>query len=434
MKIKGSKIFKILSLIILCSCLILIVNKTVSAAKYNKYWTLANNQMEKGNYISAIDYLKKAEKYKENTKLKDKILLCTILNNSKNSYDAAVNEMSNDKYLNAIELFNKVSTKDTLRYKNSKLKLNECRRLYNEGNIKIVQAFLKKDDFQAAFIFCENVKMMDINYYSEIEKNILSSKTNFIDSNIVISNTFFSKGNYKKALECINVILSKDPDNKEASLLKTKVLSKIKSENVDNSISKIQTNETKVAYLTFDDGPSPDITPKILAALDKYNIKATFFVIGTSILKNKPLLKLEHDKGHVICNHTYSHNPDYLYTSADNFLSDIVKNENLLKSVLPGYKSKLIRFPGGSKYRPYAIKKAVLANGYHYADWDCLSRDAEGVTDPKELLHNVKVSAGNKNNLIVLMHDSQGKSYTAEALPSIIEYLKSRGYVFRQLS
>lgn len=432
MKIIGSKIFKILSLIIFCSCLILIVNKTVSAVKYNKYWTLANNQMGKGNYNSAIDYLKKAEEYKENTKLKDMIWLCTTLNNSKNSYDAAVNEMSNGKYLDAIELFNEVSPKDTSRYKNSNLKLNECRRLYNEGNIKIVQAFLKKDDFQAAFTFCENVKMMDINYYSEIEKSILRSKTNFIDSNIEISKTFFSKGNYKKALEYISVILSKDPGNKEASLLKTKVLSKIKSENDGKSISKI--NEIKVAYLTFDDGPSPDITLKILATLDKYNIKATFFVIGTSILNNKSLLKLERDKGHVICNHTYSHNPDYLYASADNFLSDIAKNENLLKSVLPGYKSKLIRFPGGSKYRPYAIKKAVLAKGYHYADWDCLSRDAEGVTDPKELLHNVKVSAGNKNNLIVLMHDSQGKSYTAEALPSIIEYLKSQGYVFRQLS
>ncbi|MFA6939633.1 MAG: polysaccharide deacetylase family protein [Clostridiaceae bacterium] len=434
MKIKGSKIFKILFLIALCCCLILIVNKIISAAEYNKCWTLANNQIKKENYISAIDYLKKAENYKENTKLKDRILLCTTLNNSKNNYSEAVNEMSKSKYLNAIDLFNKVSPKDTLRYKNSNLKLDECRKLYNEGNAKIVQAFLKKDDFQGAFTFCENVKNQDINYYSEIEKSISSSKINFINSSIVKSKAFFSKGNYKKALECIDVILSKDTDNKEASSLKTKILSKIKSDNTDNSTAKMQTNQNKVAYLTFDDGPSSDITPKILATLDKYNIKATFFVIGTSILKNEPLLKLEHSKGHVICNHTYSHDPDYLYASADNFLSDIVKNENLLKSVLPGYNLKLIRFPGGSKYRPYAIKKAVLAKGYHYADWDCLSRDAEGVTDPKELLHNVKVSAGNKSKLIVLMHDSQGKSYSAEALPSIIEYLKSQGYVFRQLS
>ena len=297
MEIKGSKIFKILSLIVLCSCLILMVNKTISAAEYNKCWTLANNQIKKENYISAIDYLKKAEKYKENTKLKDTILLCTTLNNSKNNYEAAVNEMSNGKYLDAINLFIKISSNDTLRYKNSNLKLGECRKLYNEGNLKIVQAFLNKDDFQGAFTFCENVKKQDINYYSEIEKSISSSKINFINSSIVKAKTLYYKGKYKNALERIDVILSKDPDNNEASSLKTKILSKIKSDNADNSISK--TNGTKVAYLTFDDGPSPDITPKILATLDKYNIKATFFVIGTSILKNEPLLKLEHNKGHV---------------------------------------------------------------------------------------------------------------------------------------
>lgn len=433
MKIKDSKTFKILSLIVLCSCLILIVNETISIRKYNQYWALANNQIEKENYPSAIDFLKKAEHYKENTKLKNMIELCTTLNDSKNNYDAAVNKMSNANYLDAINFFNKVSSKDTLRYENSILRLDECSKLYNESNIKIVQAFLKADDFQGAFKFCESIKKLDINYYSDIEKSISSSKLNFINSSIVKSEGLFSKGEYKKALECIDIILSKDPNNKEASSLRTKISGKIGSDKL-NTLPQIQTNPNKVAYLTFDDGPSSDITPKILAILDKYKIRATFFVIGTEILKNESLIKLEHNKGHVVGNHTYAHNPDYLYASVDNFLADLGKNENILKSILSGYKCKLVRFPGGSKYRPEAIKKAVLSSGYHYADWNCLSRDAEGVTSPSELLNNVKITSRNKNKLIVLMHDGKGKSYSAEALPSIIEYLKSQGYVFRQLS
>ncbi|MDK0759866.1 polysaccharide deacetylase family protein [Clostridium perfringens] len=97
----------------------------------------------------------------------------------------------------------------------------------------------------------------------------------------------------------------------------------------------------KIAYLTFDDGPSTTNTPEVLKILDKYNIKGTFFVTGNSISagdKSKELLKQIVKNGHAIGNHTYSHDYKYLYPNrkmnVNNIMSDINKNENLMKEVL----------------------------------------------------------------------------------------------------
>lgn len=432
MRSKSFKIFKMISIIVLFTCSILIIKETISIKNYKKYWALADNQIKRENYLSAIDYLNKAGQYRDTAMTKDEINLCKLLNNSKNNYNAGVKNMTDGKYVNAINLFEKVCFQDASRYKISSSKIIECRKLYDERNIKVVQAYLTKNEFQKAYDFYNKVKKEDLNNYSDIEKEITNSRQNFINSKIEKAKKYYNIKNYKEALSLINLILKDDADNKEVIQLKTKIQDSEKL-NKKNTQQSNKPNEQKIAYLTFDDGPSPDITPKILKILDKYKIKATFFLIGKSIINNESLVKLEYEKGHVIGNHTYGHDPHYLYESKDNFLKDIIKNENLLKSVLPGYNSKLIRFPGGSKYRPLEIKKAVKLKGYHYVDWNCLSRDAEGVTSPSELIKNVKFFCRDQKNLIVLMHDSRGKSYSAEALPGIIEYLKSRGYVFRQL-
>lgn len=191
----------------------------------------------------------------------------------------------------------------------------------------------------------------------------------------------------------------------------------------------------KEAFLTFDDGPTTNITPQILKILDDYNIKATFFVVGQNAEKHPELVREEKDKGHSIENHTYSHDYKYIYASTSNFIKDVEKNNQVLTSILGEYDSKIIRFPGGSfgsKRAPY--REAVKKAGYTYVDWNALNGDAEALNVPADkLLANIKSTVTNQNHLVILMHDSSTKQTTVEALPKIIDYLKSKGYVFKAM-
>lgn len=192
----------------------------------------------------------------------------------------------------------------------------------------------------------------------------------------------------------------------------------------------------KVAYLTFDDGPSENNTPEILNILDKYNVKATFFVVGSMASKYPDLVKLEYEKGHAIGNHTYSHNYKYIYSNVNAFIDDVNKDDEVLKSIIgTKYDSKLVRFPGGSfgvKMKPF--RDALIKAGYHYVDWNDLTGDAEGKNvSVDKLLSNLKKYTENEEHVVILMHDAPDKTTTAEALPMVIEYLKSLGYSFAKL-
>lgn len=192
----------------------------------------------------------------------------------------------------------------------------------------------------------------------------------------------------------------------------------------------------KTAYLTFDDGPSPLVTPKILAVLRQYDLKATFFVIGNMAEQNPELVRQIQKEGHLICNHTYSHKYKLLYSSPDHFMAEVTKCEEVLKTILgEGFKTKILRFPGGSfgkKQLPF--RERVKEEGYLNVDWNVLNGDAEALHIPADvLLNRIKETLKNKDNAVVLMHDSNTKDTTAEALPAIINYLQSEGYSFKTL-
>lgn len=191
----------------------------------------------------------------------------------------------------------------------------------------------------------------------------------------------------------------------------------------------------KVAYLTFDDGPSTNNTPKILDILSKNNIKATFFVIGQNAEKNSELIKREISEGHVVGNHTYSHNMKYLYSNTNNFISDLDKGDKVLKSIIGNdYNLKLIRFPGGSfgtKLSPY--REAAKKAGYHYIDWNDLNGDAEHNNVPVSALISELEKYTTQEHVVILMHDAPAKVSTEQALPQAIEFLKSKGYTFETL-
>ncbi|MGW8958887.1 polysaccharide deacetylase family protein [Paenibacillus sp. NPDC055715] len=203
----------------------------------------------------------------------------------------------------------------------------------------------------------------------------------------------------------------------------------------------------KVAYLSFDDGPSVTVTPQILDILKKQKVKATFFVVGKEAGENehtKNIIKRIVAEGHAIGNHTYSHNYKYLYphkaVSTDNVMKDIEKNNQTLKSILgPNFSTRAIRFPGGhmtwKKRDPKgmaALDAALLKKDYHQVDWNVLTKDAEGASKKANgLINQFMKTVKGREKAVILMHDTYGKEETAKALPIIIEYLKKQGYEFK---
>lgn len=202
----------------------------------------------------------------------------------------------------------------------------------------------------------------------------------------------------------------------------------------------------KVAFLTFDDGPSSNITPKILDYLKEKNIKATFFVLGKNIDGNEEsaqLLRRMVKEGHVIANHTYSHDYNKLYpnenTDVKVFMEEVDKtNELIKKAVGEDYKVSLVRMPHGYITRVHngdknlwTFKNELRKREMHSMDWNCLTEDAVGKEKtPEELLAFLKRTAGNKEKLLILMHDSKARNNTYEGLPKIVDYLQSQGYEF----
>lgn len=196
----------------------------------------------------------------------------------------------------------------------------------------------------------------------------------------------------------------------------------------------------KIAYLTFDDGPSTIVTPRILDILDAYDIKATFFVLGRMADANGEILKTIDKSGHAIGHHSYSHNYDYIYRNVENFIGELDQTNRVFKKHLgEDFQTKLLRFPGGSfEKRKQVFLRAVEDLGYVNYDWNALNGDAEGHKLSKSYLVNRLKSTvprnSNKKEIIILMHDTDTKSTTADALPEIIEYLIEEGYEFRTLN
>lgn len=207
----------------------------------------------------------------------------------------------------------------------------------------------------------------------------------------------------------------------------------IKEEFLSINIEDIRTyDKSKVAFLTFDDGPS-SITPDVLQILQNYNLKATFFVLGNMCEKNSSILNDINNNGHAIGIHSYSHNFNKLYKDEDSFINEVKLTENILKQILGNeFSTRLFRFPGGS-FENYKNQYMNSLNelGYVSVDWNAVTGDTEFVNPtPDELLERLKATIKNKNNVVVLMHDSDTKQTTVDVLPGVIEHLKSEGYEF----
>ncbi|MEE1515967.1 MAG: polysaccharide deacetylase family protein, partial [Lachnospiraceae bacterium] len=189
----------------------------------------------------------------------------------------------------------------------------------------------------------------------------------------------------------------------------------------------------KVVYLTFDDGPGP-YTEKLLNVLDKYGVKATFFVTGQR-LGYKHMIGEAHRRGHTIALHTYSHQYS-IYSSEETYFADLKKIEEVCISQT-GVKPTIVRFPGGTSNtvsRNYCkgimttLSKSLGYHGYLFSDWNVSSGDAGGAKTKDEVANNV-ISGIKKNNVsIVLQHDSVG--FSVDAVEQIIVWGLANGYTF----
>lgn len=197
----------------------------------------------------------------------------------------------------------------------------------------------------------------------------------------------------------------------------------------------------KKAYLTFDDGPDNSVTPEILDVLRRYNIKATFFMVGTLIEENPGMARRIYDEGHLLANHSYSHKYNELYADTEAFMTQINKTQDLIMKISdnPNY-PKICRFPGGSyNAGSYGeIKQECIVrleeNGYRHCDWNALNGDAEKASPLEEyVVSRLKKTVGDSEDVVILMHNSPAKRVTAKTLPEVLDFLIEKGFEFDTL-
>lgn len=194
----------------------------------------------------------------------------------------------------------------------------------------------------------------------------------------------------------------------------------------------------KVIYLTFDDGPCA-YTPKLLEVLDKYNVKATFFVTGANSSYYNQIGEA-YRRGHTIAVHTYSHVYKDIYKSFDAYWEDFTKIKNIVVEQT-GVEPWLVRFPGGTSNtvsRKHCqgvmtqISQEMTARGYTYCDWNVSSGDAGAKTTEQAIINNVINGCSGKKTCIVLQHDINKLS--VNAVDDIIQWGINNGYVFKALT
>jgi len=171
-------------------------------------------------------------------------------------------------------------------------------------------------------------------------------------------------------------------------------------------------------YLTFDDGPIPEVTPKVLEILAKYGVKATFFMVGENIDKHPEVYEQVVKAGHAIGNHTYNHlkgwkTPFKEYMENTDRCADRVQSTDLFR---PPYGKATLR-----------QRVALHRKGYNLIYWDILTRDYEPTRTPEQML--AQIQRETRPGSIINFHDSiKSNERMLEVLPLVIEWLIGKGY------
>lgn len=186
-------------------------------------------------------------------------------------------------------------------------------------------------------------------------------------------------------------------------------------------------NKDKKVFLTFDDGPTPEITEWTLAQLKKYKAKATFFCIGNNIQKHPEVFNTIIQEGHTLGNHTFNHLNGWKTTTQEYVANVNQCNHQIQKATINKQQPTLFRPPYGKIKSSQA--RLLKKMGYKIIMWDVLSADFDQFITPEQCLHNVISNV--KSGSIIVFHDSVKSFKNLEyALPRILEHLKANDYVF----
>lgn len=184
---------------------------------------------------------------------------------------------------------------------------------------------------------------------------------------------------------------------------------------------RIPAIDGRSVYLTFDDGPVPEITPWTLDVLDRYGVKATFFCVGDNVRKYPEIFAEILRRGHQVGNHTY-HHIKALGKSVRTYMDDVHQAHKLIRS-------RYFRPPYGHLRFPQTRE---LSHSFEIIMWDVLTRDYNPHLSPQQVLNNV--TRFTRNGSIIVFHDSiKAERNLRTVLPQAIEWLLAEGYEFRRI-
>ncbi|MDE7448597.1 MAG: polysaccharide deacetylase family protein [Paramuribaculum sp.] len=187
------------------------------------------------------------------------------------------------------------------------------------------------------------------------------------------------------------------------------------------AIWRLKRGGSKKVFITFDDGPIPEVTPWVLDLLDSYGIKATFFLVGDNVRRYPELFEEIKRRGHSYGNHTMHHLQGFKVTT-HRYMRDITEADQLIGSSLFRPPHGLIRWK----------QARGIKNHYNIVMYDLVTRDYSKKLTPEEVLDNVKRYV--RNGSIIVFHDSlKAEKNMRYALPRAIEWLKNEGYEFDRL-
>lgn len=298
---------------------------------------------------------------------------------------------------------------------------------------------LTEIDYKSIVIFCICItvsllniiiyfEVKNINNNSKLEEKIFTNTLNNLKNDSSIYNEKIVSLNNE-----LNIINNIDISIKE---MKTKYF--VNAKEVENRVLDGRINK-RIAYLTFDDGPysSNNMTMSYLDVLESKNVLATFFVLGKKGSDTAPIYERQYHSGHTLANHTYGHGLKRgLYSSVNSFINDVKKLENFLSNMFDGYKTNIVRFPGGSttagRLKNGIIKELNKMN-YGWVNWDLETGDGNGKdkNNVTTSVNNVINNLGDKKVVVILMHDYSRT--TIKSLPLIIDKLREKDYIFLPL-
>lgn len=299
----------------------------------------------------------------------------------------------------------------------------------SSGNRTTTERKIIKEDKKSPTITLKGNKTIYVKLNSKYNESGATAEDNCdgdLTNKIKISNSVNTSktGTYKVTYEVT--------DSKGNTTKEERTVIVYNKNNTPTGITK-----TGTIYLTFDDGPSATITPKVLKILKEKKVPATFFVINHSNDLNY-LIKQEYEAGHTVALHSYTHNYKTIYSSSAAYFSDLQKISDKVKSIT-GEETEIIRFPGGGSNtisRRYNkgimtyLTSEVINRGYHYFDWNVSSGDAGESKNKTQVYNAVTKNLRHNRANVVLMHDFENNYKTLNALSDIIDYGIKNGYTF----